>query len=342
MRLTNTETGNVLRLASVAASCAASLASSAAFASSSAAVAASVLACAWALAVCNCVSASASRAAAFSFTVSACLMASGVAGRGGRVDGLERPLGLLQLRVGAGLAGLCGPQRLGGRGGVGGLAGGDAPHLAGLALDNFRFGSLGGGDRPQDLQRVGRLVRERRMWLDRRVGQLDAGRIRLEEVRVIEFGKRDVVAHDHHPHADVGQIEQPLGEVDGQAHAAVRGRMAGQHAGVHGNAGPGDALHERHVAVFVEVGVVVRLLLHDAEYAGRRLVAGRSGRNRRLQEHPAAAVVDRDALRIEPDHRQQRPAAAFERHHVAAVLAGRRLTVIVVGSYCLYCLYEPP
>ena len=92
---------------------------------------------------------------------------------------------------------------------------------------------------------------------------------------MIEFGKRDVIAHDHHPHADVGQIEQPLGEVHGQAHAAVRGRMAGQHAGVHSNSGPGNALHERHVAVFVQVGIVVRLLLHDAEYAGWRFIAGR-------------------------------------------------------------------
>ena len=100
-------------------------------------------------------SASASRTAAFSLAVSACLMASGVLGRGGRVDGLERLLGVLQLRVGAGLAGLRGLQRLGGRGGVGGLPGGDAPDLAGLALDDFRFGGLGGGDRSEELQRVG-------------------------------------------------------------------------------------------------------------------------------------------------------------------------------------------
>ena len=75
---------------------------------------------------------------------------------------------------------------------------------------------------------------------------------------------------------------------------------------------------------------MVRLLLHDAEDAGRRLIAGRAGRNRRLLHHPAAAVVDRDALRIEPDHRQQRSAAAFERHHIAAILAGGGLTVILV------------
>ena len=67
---------------------------------------------------------------------------------------------------------------------------------------------------------------------------------------------RDVVAHDDHAQADVGQTEQPLGEGDGQAHAAVRGRMARQHAGMHRYARPGDALHERHVAVFIEVGLV--------------------------------------------------------------------------------------
>src|SRR5262245_4795433 len=106
--------------------------------------------------------------------------------------------------------------------------------------------------------------------------------------------------------------------------------MAGQHPAVHGNSGPGDALHERHVAVFVEVGVVVRLLLHHAEYAGRRFIAGLSGRNRRPLHQPASAVVDADALSIEPNHRQQRNPAALERHHIAAILARRGPAVVVV------------
>src|SRR5215470_9219598 len=106
--------------------------------------------------------------------------------------------------------------------------------------------------------------------------------------------------------------------------------MAGQHPAVHGNSGPGDALHERHVAVFVEVGVVVRLFLHHAEYAGRRFIAGLSGRNRRPLHQPASAVVDADALCIEPDHCQQRNPAALERHHIAAILARREPTVVVV------------
>ena len=83
-------------------------------------------------------------------------MASGVLGGVAAVlDGLERLLGVLQLRVGAGLAGLRGLQRLGGRGGVGRLAGGHAPDLGGLACGGFRFGGLGCGNRFQDLQLVG-------------------------------------------------------------------------------------------------------------------------------------------------------------------------------------------
>ena len=252
MRLTNTEIGSVRRLASEAASCATSLASSAAFASSSAAVAASILVCAWDFAARSCVSLSASRAAAFSLAVSACLTASDVLGHGGRVDGLERFLGVLQLRVGAGLAGLRGLQRLGGRRGVGRLAGGHTPDLGGLACGGFRFGGFGCGNQFQGLQLVGRACGGRaRGHVARPRRQIIAGRIRFEELRVIEVGKRDVVAHDDHPHPDIGQIEQPLGEVHGHAHATVRGRTAGQHPGVQRNAGPGDALHERHVAVFI-------------------------------------------------------------------------------------------
>src|SRR5262245_884868 len=106
--------------------------------------------------------------------------------------------------------------------------------------------------------------------------------------------------------------------------------MAGQHAAVQGNAGPGDSLHERHVAVLVEVGVVVRLFLHHAEYAGRRFIAGLSGRNGRPLYQAANAVVDADALCIEADHRHSRNAAALERHHIAAILARRAPTLVVV------------
>ena len=141
-----------------------------------------------------------------------------------------------------------------------------------------------------------------------RAGSIAAGRIRFEELRMIEVGKRDVVAHDDHPHPDIGQIEEPLREVHGQAHATVRGRTAGQHAGVQRNAGPGDALHERHVAVLIEVGVVDLLLLHDAEDAGRRLVAGRPVETGDCWSI-RPSVVDRDAL----SHRARPPPAAVRR-----------------------------
>src|SRR5215831_11834589 len=70
--------------------------------------------------------------------------------------------------------------------------------------------------------------------------------------------------------------------------------------------------------------------LHHAKYAGRRFIAGLSGRNRRPLHQPASAVVNADALCIEPDHRQQRNSAALERHHIAAILARRGPTVVVV------------
>ena len=136
-----------------------------------------------------------------------------------------------------------------------------------------------------------------------------------------EFRKSHVAWRYHHSHADIGQLEQALGKGNRQAHAAVRCRVARQRAGVQGDAGPGDALHERHVAVLVEVGVVLGLLLHDAEDAGRGFIARRARRNGRLLDHAPAAVVDRDALGIERDQGEHRDPGTLERHHVAAVVA---------------------
>jgi hypothetical protein len=251
----------------------------------------------------------------------------------GRVDGLERALGVLRLRIGLRLCGFRRGQGLGGGLGVASLLGGRAPGLGGFAAGSLSLGGLGRRGRLQELQVLGRA--------DRRgasgalaTRKVDAGGGRLEKLRVVELGQADVVAHDQHAHADVGQVEQALGEVHRHAHAAVRSGIARQDAGVQRDAGPGDALHERHVAVLVEVGIVDGLLLHDAEDAGRRLVAGRASRDRRLHQHLARAVVDGDSLRIEANHRQQGNAGALERHHVAAVvaerLAGVRVVVVVI------------
>ena len=116
------------------------------------------------------------------------------------------------------------------------------------------------------------------------------------------FHRADVVAHDDHPHAELGALEQALGEADRHADAAVRRRMAGQHARMQGDARPGETLHEGHRRVVVEIGVVLDLPLEHAEDPGRCLVAGLARRDGRLQDLPFA-VVDGDALLIERDDR---------------------------------------
>src|SRR5262245_15449081 len=75
------------------------------------------------------------------------------------------------------------------------------------------------------------------------------------------------------------------------------------------NARPRYALHEGHVAVFIDVGLMHLLFLHDAENARRGLQAGLPRRDGRLQHAPAVAVVDRYALVAKGDdgkHRRTR------------------------------------
>ena len=140
-------------------------------------------------------------------------------------------------------------------------------------------------------------------------GSLSASRIRLEKGGVGDIAGDDVIAHDDHAQADIRQVEQALGKGERQAHATVRGGVARQHTGVQGDARPRDALHEGHVAVFIDIGLVDRLLLHDAVDAGGGLVAGRSGRDRRLQDL-ALGIVDRDPLVAQRDDGKDRRACA--------------------------------
>ena len=135
----------------------------------------------------------------------------------------------------------------------------------------------------------------------------DRDRTRLEERRMGDVDRAHVVAHHDHAHAHLGQVEELLGEPVRQADAAVRCRLARQHAGVQRDAGPGDALHEGHRGIVVEIGVVLPVLLDDAVDAGRRLVAGLAGRDRRPQDL-ALGVVDGDPLVVERDDGQQRHA----------------------------------
>ncbi len=86
----------------------------------------------------------------------------------------------------------------------------------------------------------------------------------------------------------------------------MRGRIARQHAGMHGNAGPGDPLHVRHRRAAIDVGVVEFMLLDDAEHTHRRRMALHAGRHRGFREH-AGAVVDRHLLPVDRHDDDQRP-----------------------------------
>ena len=152
-------------------------------------------------------------------------------------------------------------------------------------------------------------------------------RVRHEQFRI---GKRDrlrIVRRDDHAHADLRLAEQVLGKVIGHADAAVRGRIAGQRPAMQRDARPGDALHVRHPGIVVEVGVVVLILLHDAEDSGRRLASLDAGRNRRAQD-PAVGVVDRHLLALDRHDRHDRIAGIARRRRLGGV---RRICLLRRG-----------
>ena len=103
-----------------------------------------------------------------------------------------------------------------------------------------------------------------------------------------------VVSHDD-AYAEVGDGPQLLGEVMRHANAAVRGRITRQHAFVQRDPRPGDALHVRHRRIAVEIGVVIAVLLDDAEDARRRRMAGHAGGDRPLR-HAHAIAKERHFL----------------------------------------------
>src|SRR5262249_58436206 len=84
-------------------------------------------------------------------------------------------------------------------------------------------------------------------------------------------------------------------ELVGQTDAAMRRRMSRQWAAVQRDPRPGDPLHVGHVRVVIEIRVVLRLLLNNAENAGGRLTSSLAARYRRPQD-PTARVIDRDPL----------------------------------------------
>ena len=176
-------------------------------------------------------------------------------------------------------------RRLARRYGCGGL--GLVGRLGGVG----RFAGEGFGARRRGRQRI--RIRHEQFWI----------------------GKRDrlrVVRRDDHAHADLRLAEQVLGKIIGHADAAVGGRVAGQGAAVQRDARPGDALHVRHPGIVIEIGVVVLVLLHDAEDPGRGLASLDAGRNRRAK-NPAVGIVDRHLLALDRHDRHDRLAGIARR-----------------------------
>ena len=89
--------------------------------------------------------------------------------------------------------------------------------------------------------------------------------------------------------------------------AAVRRRMAQIHALVQGDARPGDALHEGHRRIAVNIRVMEAILLDDAEHAHRSRMLGHAGRNGRIR-HLHAVAIEMEALLIDGDENLQRTA----------------------------------
>src|SRR3954471_18276513 len=61
---------------------------------------------------------------------------------------------------------------------------------------------------------------------------------------------------------------------------------------MHRNARPGEAVHEIHRRIVVEIGMMPAVLLDDAEEAGWRRMARSAGGNRRLRDAMTVAVQD--------------------------------------------------
>ena len=105
---------------------------------------------------------------------------------------------------------------------------------------------------------------------------------------------------DDNAHSNLRQIEQTLGEFDGHSDATVRGRIAWERPAMECNPRPGNPLHEGHVPVLIEVGIVLSLLLDHGINAGRRLIPLAAAGDRRPHD-PAVRIVDRNPLVAERD-----------------------------------------
>src|SRR5215216_3455900 len=106
-------------------------------------------------------------------------------------------------------------------------------------------------------------------------------------------------------------------------------RIAWQDAAVEGDARPGDALHVGHVGIVIQVGVMLRFLLDDAEDAGVRLASFLAARYGRPQ-NPAVSVIDGNLLVAQRNDRHDRLAgrARFDGLDRASVPTGCGARVI--------------
>ena len=123
--------------------------------------------------------------------------------------------------------------------------------------------------------------------------------------RMRETGRRHLAGRDDDARAHLGPVPHLRGKRHRHADAAVRRRIARQDAGMHRDARPGDALHERHRRAAVDVGVVHLVLLDDAEHAHRGRMALHARRHRAFGEQ-AVGVVDPDLLLVDRDRDDQR------------------------------------
>ncbi len=123
---------------------------------------------------------------------------------------------------------------------------------------------------------------------------------------MFEFDRSHVVRRDDDSLADPGHPPELGGECGGEPDAAMRGRMAWHHAKMHGDAGPGDPLHERHRRAGIDIGAMETLAADDAENALGRRMSWNPCRDRRTDDK-AVVIIDRHALVGDRGDEEQRP-----------------------------------
>jgi len=118
--------------------------------------------------------------------------------------------------------------------------------------------------------------------------------------------RNDHLTGDDNGHAGVGYAEEQPRELDRQAYAAVRRRIAGQVAAMERNPAPSEPLHVGHGCIVVEVRAMVRVSLKDREHARRGAVAWPSARDGRDADRDTVAIKH-GALRRQADDKQEGP-----------------------------------